>query len=156
LTLQFKGIIISFRRKSKRRFDMRAKVMFYDEKTGEIFQEYDRAIFIGRKPLTDKGYVKVFVAFFKDVLENKRLGKGAWKLLLYIIDRLPYDSLEVHLVPQKVAKDLGITERTFYTWLKVLLEEGFLEKLARNVYLLRPYTAVKGYMAKATASIPDF
>jgi len=135
---------------------MRARVVFYDEKTGEIFQEYDRAIFIGRKPLADKGYTKVFVAFFRDVLENERLGKGAWRLLLYVIDKLSYDSLEVHLVPQRAAKDLGVTERTFYAWLKVLLEEGFLEKLARNVYLLRPYIAVKGYMAKATASIPDF
>ena len=134
---------------------MRAKVMFYDEKTGEVFQEYDRAIFIGRRPFLDKGYVKVFVAFFRDVLENRRLGKGAWRLLLYMVDKLPYDSLEVHIVPRKAAEDLGITERTFYAWLKVLLEEGFLEKLARNVYLLRPYIAVKGHMAKATASIPD-
>jgi len=135
---------------------MRARVIFYDERTGEILDEYDKAIFVGHKPKVDRGFVKVFVAFFRDVLANERLGKGAWRLLLYVVENLDYDSLEVHLVPKRVAAELGIDERSYYRWIKVLLEEGYLEKLAINVYRLKPYMAVKGQMSKALETEPDF
>jgi hypothetical protein len=128
---------------------MRQKIVLYDEKTGKVLDEYDKAVFIGHKPKIDKGFVKVFVAFFRDVLENERLGKGAWRLLLYVIDNLNYNKLEVYLVPEKVMRDLAITKATYYRWLKVLLEEGFLEKLATNIYRLRPFMVVKGQMTKA-------
>jgi hypothetical protein len=135
---------------------MRVRVIFYDEKTGEVFDEYDKAIFIGRKPKVDKGYVKVFLAFFRDVLEDKDLGKGAWRLLLYIIDNLEFDSLKVSIVPQKAMEDLDISKDTYYRWLKVLLENGYIEKLATNIYRLKPYSAVKGQMSKAIETEPDF
>jgi hypothetical protein len=135
---------------------MRVRVIFYDEKTGEVFDEYDKAIFIGRKPKVDKGYVKVFLAFFRDVLEDKDLGKGAWRLLLYIIDNLEFDSLKVSIVPQKAMEDLDISKDTYYRWLKVLLENGYIEKLATNIYRLKPYCAVKGQMSKAIETEPDF
>ncbi len=130
---------------------MRAKVMFYDEETGQILETIDRAVFFGHKAFLDKGFVKIFVAFLRDVLENERLGRGAWRLLLYAIDRLDYDSLQVTIVPQQAMKDLDIGEATFYRWLKVLLTDGYLEKIATNVYRLKPYTAVKGQMKK----VPD-
>ena len=128
---------------------MRQRIVIYDEKTGKVIEEYDRAIFIGNKPKIDKGFVKVFVAFFRDVLENERLGKGAWRLLLYAIDNLDYNKLEVYLIPEKVMRDLDITKATYYRWLKVLLEDGFLEKLATNIYRLKPFMVVKGQMTKA-------
>jgi hypothetical protein len=131
---------------------MKAKVIFYDEKTGDIYQEFDRTIFIGKNPMADKNFVKVFVAFFRDVIEDEDLGKGAWRLLLYVVDKLDYDSLEVYLVPKKTAQELGITERTFYNWLKVLLTKNYITKLATNVYKLKPYTAIKGQMKK----VPGF
>jgi DNA-binding transcriptional ArsR family regulator len=133
-----------------------AKVTIYDRDTGEIVDEYDEAIFIGKRPNGDRHYVKVFVAFLRDVLENERLGKGAWRLLLYAIDNLDFNKLEVHIVPDRAMRDLDISKDTFYRWLKVLLEDGYLEKLATNVYRVRPYTAIKGQMAKATKSEPDF
>jgi DNA-binding IclR family transcriptional regulator len=46
-------------------------------------------------------------------------------------------------------RDLDINKATYYRWLKVLLEEGFLEKLAINVYRLKPFMVVKGQMTKA-------
>ncbi len=130
---------------------MRARVIFYDEETGQILETIDRAVFFGHKAFLDKGFVKIFVAFLRDVLENERLGKGAWRLLLYAIDRLDYDSLQVAIVPQQAMKDLDIGEATFYRWLKVLLTDGYMEKIATNVYRLKPYTAVKGQMKK----VPD-
>jgi hypothetical protein len=128
---------------------MRQKTIVYDEKTGKIFDEYDTAIFIGRKPKIDRGFVKVFVAFFRDVLENERLGKGSWRLLLYAIDNLDYNKLEVSLIPEKAMRDLDVSKATYYRWLKVLLEEEFLEQLATNVYRLKPFMVVKGQMKKA-------
>jgi hypothetical protein len=130
---------------------MRVTMTFYDEKTGQVIDTIDRAIFFGHKAFLDKGYVKVFVAFLRDVLENPRLGKGAWRLLLYAVDLMDYNDLQVTIVPQKAMTDLDIGEATFYRWLKVLLEEGYMEKIATNVYRLKPYTAVKGQMKK----VPD-
>ncbi len=128
---------------------MRQKVIIYDEKTGKVIDEYDMAVFVGRRPKIDRDFVKVFVAFFRDVLENERLGSGAWRLLLYAIDNLDYNKLEVYLIPEKAVRDLGISKRTYHRWLKVLLEEGFLEKLAINVYRLKPFMVVRGQMSKA-------
>jgi hypothetical protein len=57
----------------------------------------------------------------------------------------------VTIIPKRAIKDLDIDRRTFYRWLKVLLDKGYMEKLAVNVYRLKPYTAVKGQMKK----VPD-
>jgi len=130
---------------------MRVTMLFYDEKTGQLLDKVDRAVFIGHRAFVDKGYVKVFVAFLRDVLEDERLGTGAWRLLLYVIDNLDYESLQVTIVPQKAMKDLDISKQTFYRWLKALLDGGYLEKVAINVYRLKPYTAIKGQMRK----VPD-
>jgi hypothetical protein len=130
---------------------MRVRMILYDEETGKVLYETDKAIFIGRKPFIDRDFVKIFVAFFRDVLENERLGKGAWRLLLYAIENLEYNSLQVTIVPQKAMADLDVSEATFYRWLKVLLEEDFLEKIATNVYKLKPNIAIKGQMRK----VPD-
>mgnify|MGYP000674486946 CR=1 FL=1 len=126
-------------------------MILYDEETGQILETADRAIFVGHKAFLDKDYVKVFVAFLRDVLENRRLGKGPWRLLLYAIDNLDYNRLQVTIVPQQAMKALNIGEATFYRWLRVLLDEGYLERIATNVYRLKPYTAIKGQMRK----VPD-
>jgi len=130
---------------------MRVSMVFYDEETGKVLDKVDKAVFIGHKAFVDRGYVKVFVAFLRDVLEDERLGTGAWRLLLYVIDNLDYDKLQVTIVPEKTMEDLDISRRTFYRWLKALLDGGYLEKVAINVYRLKPYTAIKGQMRK----VPD-
>jgi len=126
-------------------------MVLYDEETGQILDEVDRAVFVGHKAFLDRDFVKLFVAFLRDVLENRRLGKGAWRLLIYAIKNLDYNSLQVTIVPQQAMKALNISEVTFYRWLKVLLEDGYLEKLNANIYRLKPYTAIKGQMRK----VPD-
>jgi hypothetical protein len=136
------------------RSDIRAKVIYYNVKTGEILDEYEHAIFIGHKPKIDKGFIKVFVGFLRDIIEDEEVLKGPAKLLLYAVDLADYNSLEVHIVPRKAIRDLDIGERTFYRWLKTLLDKGYMEKIAINVYRLKPYSAIKGQMSKVPE--PDF
>jgi len=126
-------------------------ITIYDKDTGKVIETIDKAIFFGHKPFLDKGYVKIFVAFLRDILEDKEVIKGPVKLLLYAIDLMNYEDLQVAIVPQKAVEDLDIDRRTFYRWLKVLLDKGYMEKVAVNIYRLRPYTAVKGQMKK----VPD-
>jgi hypothetical protein len=135
----------------RRQDAMRVRMMLYDEETGQILETADRAIFFGHKAFLDKGFVKIFVAFLRDILEDRETLKGPIRLFLYAIDLMDYNSLQVTIVPQQAIKDLGISEMTFYRWLKVLLTKGYMEKIATNVYRLKPYTAIKGQMKK----VPD-
>jgi hypothetical protein len=130
---------------------MRVTMTFYDEETGKAIETIDRAVFFGHKAFLDKGYVKIFVAFLRDILEDKEVLKGPVRLFLYAVDLMDYEDLRVSIVPQQAIKDLNIDRRTFYRWLKVLLDRGYMEKLAVNVYRLKPYTAIKGQMKK----VPD-
>jgi len=136
---------------------MRVRVTFYNPETGEIYQEEDRAVIIGKRPyITDRNFIKIFVAFLVDVLEDREIGTGAWRLLLYAIRNMDYNSLRVYMVPEETAKELGVTKRTFYNWLRTLIKNGYLEKLATNIYRIRPYTAVKGNMEQTLKTEPDF
>jgi len=125
---------------------IRARVTFYNSQTGEIIEEYDKAIIVGRKPITDRGFVKVFTAFLRDILEIEEMGSGAWRLLLYVIDKLDYNSLEIYLDPRVVPKDLGVSRATYYNWLKVLTKYSVLEQLDKRRFRLKPYSAIKGQM----------
>jgi len=127
---------------------VKAKVVFFSDETGEVLEEFEQAIFIGRKPYVDRGYIKLFVAFLSDVLEDEFLGTGAWRLLLYAIRRLDYDTLTVAIGPKEAMANLDISKATFYRWLSILLARGYLEKLDINIYRLKPYSAVRGQMHK--------
>jgi hypothetical protein len=127
---------------------MRVRMMLYDEETGDILETADRAIFFGHKAFLDKGFVKIFVAFLRDILEDKDFLKGPVRLFLYAVDLMNYEDLQVTIVPERAMKTLNISRRTFYRWLSVILEKGYMEKIATNVYRLKPYTAIKGQMKK--------
>jgi len=136
---------------------MRAKVIFYNEHTGEIYEEIDRTLIIGKKPYTtDRNFIKIFVAFLMDVIEDRELGSGAWRLLLHAINRMDYNSLKVYLIPEETIRELGIGRKTFYRWLGTLLRNGYIEKMAKHTYRIRPYSAVKGTMEQTLKTEPDF
>ncbi len=136
---------------------MRAKVIFYNENTGEIYEEVERTLFIGKRPyITDRNFIKIFVGFLVDVLEDRELGSGAWKLLLYAIERMDFNSLKVYLIPEETIKELRISRKTFYRWLGTLIKNGYIEKIAKHTYRIRPYTAIKGNMEQTLKTEPDF
>jgi len=136
---------------------MRTKVIFYNERTGEIYEEIDRVLMIGKQPyIRDKNFIKVFVGFLIDVLEDRELGSGAWRLLLYAIQNMDYNSLRVYLIPEETIKELGISRKTFYRWLGTLLKKGYIEKMAKHTYKIRPYTAIRGNMEQTLKTEPDF
>jgi hypothetical protein len=129
---------------------MRVSITFYDEKSGQVIEKIDRAVFFGHKAFLDKGYVKIFVAFLRDMLEDDKYLKGPVRLFLYAVDLMGYEDLQVTIVPEKAMKDLGIGRGTFYRWLNANLKKGYMEKIATNVYRLKPYTAIKGQMKKVS------
>jgi hypothetical protein len=136
---------------------MRVKMAFYNERTGEIYEEIDRVLIIGKQPyIKDKNFIKVFVAFLSDVLENRELGSGAWRLLLYAIERMDFNSLKVYLIPEETIRELEISKKTFYRWLGTLLRNGYIEKIAKHTYRLKPYSAIKGTMEQTLKTEPDF
>lgn len=116
-----------------------------DPKTGEIVE----VLLIGRDPAhKDKDYVKVFVAFLRDVVQKKEIAGKAIRLLLYMVDRLDWNTLEVWLIPSQVAKDLGVDKRTFHRWIGDLIKVGYIQKLGRYRYRLKPYSVIRGSMHK--------
>jgi hypothetical protein len=136
---------------------MRAKVIFYNEHTGEIYEEVDKALIIGKQPyVRDRNFIKIFVAFLIDVIQDRELGSGAWRLLLYAIERMDFNSLKVYLIPEETIKELGIGRKTFYRWLGTLIRKGYIERMAKHTYRIRPYTAVKGNMEETLKTEPDF
>ena len=136
---------------------MRVRITFYNEKTGEIYEETDRVLIIGKKPyVRDKNFIKIFVAFLIDVIQDRELGSGAWRLLLHAIQNMDYNSLKVYLIPEETINELGIGRKTFYRWLRTLVKNGYLEKIAKHTYRIRPYTAIKGNMEQTLKTEPDF
>jgi hypothetical protein len=117
---------------------LKAKVVFYDEDTGKILDKWEKAIIIGDKTdiiITDSPEGQA-VLLSEDILRDERLFKGPIRLLLYAMNLAHDDTSEVVILPDKAVKDLGITKKTFYRWLKVLLSKGHLTRLANNIYRL--------------------
>ena len=123
-----------------------------DNKTGNVVA--DDAIFFGRNPYHDKGFRKVFVGFLKDIVLDKEIAGKAIRLLLWVIENLKTNNLEIYMYHQYVAEELGITKKTFYNWLNVLLKKKILEKTDRpHIYRIRVYSAVNGYEKSAIARL---
>jgi len=61
-----------------------ARYMLVDKKTGAVIEP--DVVLVGKKPLTiDKGFVKLFIAFLKDIVEDKEVMAGPVRLLLYML-----------------------------------------------------------------------
>jgi hypothetical protein len=121
-----------------------------DKETGEIIE--DEVLIVGKKPYKlDKGYVKVFVTFLKDIVEDKEISGKAIRLLFFMLEEcLNYETLVMTVVPEHAMNRLNISRKTYYNWLNTLIKKGIIHRTGeRYRYVLKPYSAVKGKMEKA-------
>jgi len=117
---------------------LKTKVVLYDENTGKILDEWEEAIIIGDRAdiIITNGPEGRAILLSEDLLKDGKFFKGPIRLLLYAMSLARPDTFEVAILPDEAIKDLGITKRTFYRWLKVLLSKGYLTRLANNIYRL--------------------
>jgi hypothetical protein len=127
----------------------RTKLPIVNPETGEIV-ELDALVYLygeSQKP-RDRDFAKVFHAFLYDVFKDKEIMAGPFRLITYVMaEKLHKDRLDFYLTFQETKEKLGISEKTYYRWLGVLLKKGYIKRLAPNYYALRPYTAIVGCMA---------
>ena len=122
------------------------KLAIINLETGEILSE--RVVMIGKTPtVIDKGYVKVFITFLEDIVKDEDIVGKAVRLLLYIMNKVDWNTLEFYLYHKQVCKELKISKKTFYVWLNTLIEKGHIEKTEKKyIYKLKPYSFIKGDM----------
>ena len=121
----------------------------YDKETGEIVEE--EVLIVGNRPYKlDKGYVKVFVTFLRDIVEDKEISGKAIRLLFFMLEEcLNYETLIMTVIPEHAMEKLKISRDTYYRWLNTLIRKGIIHRAGRYRYVLKPYSAVKGKMEKA-------
>jgi CRP-like cAMP-binding protein len=125
----------------------KAKLPTIDPETGEI-KDVIIYLYAGQPKPRDKNFSKVFHAFMEDVFRDKEVMAGPFRLIAYIMaNKLSKDRLDFYLTVQEAMDNLGITRRTFYRWLSVLLKKGFIKRINANYYVMRPYTVIVGKMA---------
>jgi len=119
-----------------------------DKETGEIVQ--DNVLFIGRKPkYVDRGFIKIFVAFLSDIVEDDEIAGKAIRLLFYMLEQLDYNTYTIRIIPKYAQEELRIGKMTYYRWLNALIDKGIITKVDTYTYKLNPYVAVKGNTKKA-------
>jgi hypothetical protein len=120
------------------------KKEYVDPITGEV-QEF---LVIAPKNV-DSRFVKIFIPFVEEVFNDTDLVAKSFRLLLWIISKLDYNTLRFYMSPDKVCNELKISRRTFYYWRNTLVRKGIIFPLEdRYMYELRPYSVVKGVMYK--------
>jgi Fe-S-cluster containining protein len=127
------------------------KLVIMNKETGEIITD---VFLLGKKPKyvkknVDKGFVKIFIGFLYDLVEDQEVIGGPVRLLLYMVERMDFNKLTVIINPEEVIKDLNISERTYHKWKKVLLKKEYIKKVNPYVYEIKPFSFSKGNM-KAT------
>jgi len=127
---------------------VRTKLPVVSPETGEIL-ELDAIVYLyGESRRGDKGFIKVFHAFLDTVFRDKEVMAGPFRLMAYIFaEKLDRDRLDFNLTAQEAMDKLGVSEKTYYRWLSVLLRKGYLRRISANYYALKPYTAIVGRMA---------
>ncbi|MGB9678119.1 MAG: replication/maintenance protein RepL, partial [Candidatus Ratteibacteria bacterium] len=114
--------------------------------TGEIITD---VFLLGKKPkYVDKGFVKIFVGFLYDLVEDQEVMGGPVRLLLYMVEKMDFNKLTVVINPKDVIRDLEITEQTYHKWKKVLLKKEYIKRINPYVYEIKPFSFSKGNMKK--------
>jgi hypothetical protein len=127
---------------------LKSKYAIVDKETGETTD----ALLFGKNAYVDKGFVKVFIGFLSDIVQDKEVTMGPIKLLLWLInEKMDYNTLEVHFFYREAAGALDVSIRTIKYWGKILIEKGILQRTGNwkmGEYRLVDYSAVKGSMKK--------
>jgi hypothetical protein len=124
----------------------KTKLLVIDPKTENIV-EADATVYLYGEAKKDKGFIKVFHAFIKDVIRDKEL-RPALDLLVYIMsEKLEMNSLTFYMTAEEVVRKMGVTRDTYYRWLKILIKKGYIIRISTNYYAVKPYTIVIGKMA---------
>jgi hypothetical protein len=122
------------------------KLVIMNKETGEIITD---VFLLGKKPkYIDKGFVKIFVGFLYDLIEDQEVMGGPVRLLLYLVEKMDFNKLTVIINPQDVIRDLEITERTYHKWKKVLVNKEYIKQINPYVYEIKPFSFSKGNMKK--------
>jgi CRP-like cAMP-binding protein len=125
---------------------VKVKLPIMDKETGRVL-EFDAVVYLYGEGKKDKGFVKVFHAFVKDVVRDREL-RHALDLLAYVMsEKLEKDSLKFYLTAEEVVKNLGVSRDTYYRWLRTLMKKGYITRIDTNYYALKPYTIVVGKIA---------
>jgi len=96
----------------------------------------------------DKGFVKVFDVFLESIIYDEEIIGKAGKLLLYIIKNLDWNQKYIYIDKKQVCEELKISIRTYYLWVKILVEKGLIKKKSYDVFELNPKFVVRGYIEK--------
>jgi hypothetical protein len=122
------------------------KLVIMNKETGEIITD---VFLLGKKPkYVDKGFVKIFVGFLYDLVEDQEVMGGPVRLLLYMVEKMDFNKLTVVINPKDVIRDLEITEQTYHKWKKVLLKKEYIKRINPYVYEIKPFSFSKGNMKK--------
>jgi len=116
-----------------------------DKRTGEVIEG---TWYILAPKNVDVGFCKFFVPLLEELFQDDTIAKNAIRLFFWIVSHLDYNTLEFVLVPEVVCRDLKVGRTTFFRWKRILLEKGLIAKKATHIYMIRPYAAIKGHMAK--------
>ncbi len=118
-----------------------------DKETGEVIEE--EVLFFGKpNKHVDKGFIKIFVSFLDSLMTDKEIVGKAIRLLLYMINKMDYESLRVIMYPEDAMRDLKISRITYYRWLEILEKKECIKRIRNHTYEIKPYSFVKGNMEK--------
>jgi hypothetical protein len=129
----------------KKKYRKIGQDQYINQRTGEV-----ETFLVLSPSSTDTNFIKIFIPFIEEIFNNKKLLAGPFRLLLWVVKRMDWNTLEVYLREKDVLTDLDITARTYYRWKKILLEEGLLlqDNMEKKKYYLKPYSIIKGTMQK--------
>ena len=128
-----------------------AKKQLLDPETGEIIETI---VFGEPYWRADKGFIKIFTLGLKELVDNDEIIGKAGRLLLWILaEKVNWNSYEFYLTEQEAIKTLKISKATYYRWLNALIKANILEKVATNVFRLKPRLAIRGHTKKAEITI---
>jgi len=127
--------------------EIQSKYSLVDNETGEIIPINIRVL--GTKRDFNKAkFYKLMDTFTESIMMDKELSGKAIKLLFWILKQLDFGETTFILNAKYAAEELGVTERTYYNWKKVLEKKGIIKKITGDLYMLNPECVMYGNIEK--------